>query len=68
MSGRREMAQAAINSRDFAAANVHALLYLADEQRAANLIALLNPALDTQDRVSGWEVSTAVQEYLEGWR
>ncbi|MEV6555903.1 hypothetical protein AB0M22_09315 [Nocardia sp. NPDC051756] len=39
MSSHREAAQSALNARDFAAANVHALLYLADEQRMANLIA-----------------------------
>ncbi|MFG1794231.1 hypothetical protein [Nocardia sp. NPDC049149] len=42
MSSHREAAQTALNARDFAAANVHALLALADEQRMANLIAARN--------------------------
>lgn len=42
MSSHREAAQSALNARDFAAANIHALLYLADEQRMANLITARN--------------------------
>ncbi|WP_156161675.1 hypothetical protein [Nocardia vulneris] len=45
MSDHREAAQTAMNQRDFAAANVHALLYLADEQRMANMIAAIDVGL-----------------------
>lgn len=66
MSNQREAAQSALNARDFAAANVHALLYLADEQRLANLIALSNPEHAASELVDYGAIARMIREFLEG--
>lgn len=66
MTGHRDAAQTALNSREFAAANVHALLYLADEQRVANWIALLKSGLAEKGLLDAHGVGLMIRAHLDG--